>query len=503
MANAEFSTGDRAGVLMRSHGSLPRLADFRTTDSTRLISHDVLAGLVKLGEFAMLAALGIAIAVAYVPQQHYFASYLYPAASIGTAFVAVALMDIMGIYRTKTVTRSILHVPTAVTAWMIALGLLVAVIFFFKASSSISRVWLLSWFLAGSGGLIASRCLLSMLMRKWARQRRLNKRAVVYGAGAEGEVVLRALEGDLETDIRICGVFDDRNSPRSPGLTFGYPRLGNLNELLRFVRKTRVDLVILSLPLAAEKRLVGMLDTLSVLPVDIRLAGPTSQLHFNPRAYSYIGNVAMLDLADKPIKDWGSMAKSLFDRVVAFAALVALAPLMAVVAAAIRLDSKGPVLFKQKRYGFNNKLIEIYKFRSMYTDMADAQAAKLVTKDDPRVTPVGRFIRKTSIDELPQLFNVLTGQLSLVGPRPHALQAKAADKLYDQAVSNYFARHKVKPGITGWAQINGWRGETDTEEKLRRRVEHDLYYIDNWSLFFDIYILIKTPLALLKTDSAY
>ena len=155
------------------------------------------------------------------------------------------------------------------------------------------------------------------------------------------------------------------------------------------------------------------------------------------------------------------------------------------------------MLFRQKRYGFNNELIEVYKFRSMYVDQADATAAKLVTKGDPRVTRVGRFIRKTSLDELPQLFNVvLKGNLSLVGPRPHAVHAKAVDRLYDEAVDGYFARHRVKPGITGWAQINGWRGETDNDEKIQRRVEHDLYYIENWSVLFDLYILAMTPFAL-------
>jgi lipopolysaccharide/colanic/teichoic acid biosynthesis glycosyltransferase len=177
---------------------------------------------------------------------------------------------------------------------------------------------------------------------------------------------------------------------------------------------------------------------------------------------------------------------------------------MAVVAIAIRLDSRGPVLFKQKRYGFNNELIEVFKFRSMYVEATDATAAKLVTKGDPRVTRVGRFIRKTSLDELPQLFNVvLKGNLSLVGPRPHAVHAKAVDRLYDEAVDGYFARHRVKPGITGWAQINGWRGETDNDEKIQRRVEHDLYYIENWSVLFDLYILAMTPFSLLKTENAY
>jgi exopolysaccharide biosynthesis polyprenyl glycosylphosphotransferase len=229
-----------------------------------------------------------------------------------------------------------------------------------------------------------------------------------------------------------------------------------------------------------------------------------SRLRFRPRAYSYIGNVPMLDVFDRPLADWHVVQKWLFDRIVGGLLLIAAAPVMCVVALAIRLDSPGPVFFRQKRYGFNNELIEVYKFRSMYANMSDATATTLVTRDDPRVTPVGRFIRKTSLDELPQLINVaIKGNLSLIGPRPHATQAKAANHLYDEVVDGYFARHRVKPGITGWAQINGWRGETDTPEKIQRRVEHDLYYIENWSALFDLYILLKTPLALLKTESAY
>jgi lipopolysaccharide/colanic/teichoic acid biosynthesis glycosyltransferase len=176
---------------------------------------------------------------------------------------------------------------------------------------------------------------------------------------------------------------------------------------------------------------------------------------------------------------------------------------MALVALAIRIDSKGPILFRQRRFGFNNELIEVYKFRSMYAEQSDASARKLVTRDDPRVTPVGRFIRRTSLDELPQLLNVIKGEMSLVGPRPHATEAKADADLYQTVVDGYFARHRMKPGVTGWAQINGWRGETDTHEKILRRVEADLHYIDNWSLPFDLYIIAATPFALLSGKNAY
>ena len=262
-------------------------------------------------------------------------------------------------------------------------------------------------------------------------------------------------------------------------------------------------MLIVALPVSAETRVLQLIKKLWVLPVDIRLAAQASKLRFRPRTYSFAGTVPLLDVLDKPITDWDVVLKWLFDKSVASLALLGLAPVMALVALAIKLDSKGPVLFRQKRYGFNNELIEVFKFRSMFTDLADANASKLVTKDDPRVTRLGRILRKSSLDELPQLFNVLRGELSLVGPRPHALQAKAADRLYDDVVDGYFARHKVKPGITGWAQINGWRGETDTSEKIQKRVEHDLYYIDNWSVLLDLYILIKTPFALIGGENAY
>jgi len=247
-----------------------------------------------------------------------------------------------------------------------------------------------------------------------------------------------------------------------------------------------------------------MLRKLWVLPIDIRLAAHANRLRFRPRSYSYIGQTPMLDIFDKPIAEWDLLMKLAFDKIIGLAALIALSPVMALTALAIKLDSRGPVLFKQKRYGFNNEIIEIYKFRSMRADALDPTALRRVTRGDPRVTRVGRFIRKTSIDELPQMFNVVfKGDLSLVGPRPHAPRSKAADRQYDEVVEGYFARHRVKPGITGWAQINGWRGETDTQDKIQHRVEHDLYYIENWSILFDLRVLALTPLSLFKATNAY
>jgi lipopolysaccharide/colanic/teichoic acid biosynthesis glycosyltransferase len=214
----------------------------------------------------------------------------------------------------------------------------------------------------------------------------------------------------------------------------------------------------------------------------------------------------------------GNAVKRGLDIFIAISAIVLLLPLLLLVALSISLQTRGPVLFRHRRIGFNGRSFECLKFKTMADDGAqrlrdyfnehpEAESEWIETqklRDDPRVTAIGSLLRKTSLDELPQLFNVVFGgTLSLVGPRPHAFNAKAEDKLYDEAVDGYFARHRVKPGITGWAQINGWRGETDTQEKIQRRVEHDLYYIENWSVLFDLYILLKTPFALLKTENAY
>ena len=317
-------------------------------------------------------------------------------------------------------------------------------------------------------------------------------------------MLFHSLAAQRDSDVRVIGVFDDRGDARSPASCEGVQKLGTVDDLVEFARRTRVDLVIFSLPVSAEGRILQMLKKLWVLPVDIRLSAHTNKLRYRPRSYSYVGNVAVLDIFDKPIADWDVVTKWLFDKIVGTIALICALPIMAIVAIAIKLDSRGPVFFRQKRYGFNNELIEIWKFRSMYVDQTDAAAAKLVSKGDSRVTRVGRFIRKTSLDELPQLFNVVfTGNLSLVGPRPHALQAKAENRLYDEAVDGYFARHRVKPGLTGWAQIHGWRGETNSQEKIQRRVEHDLYYIENWSILLDLYILAQTPFALIRTENAY
>jgi Undecaprenyl-phosphate glucose phosphotransferase len=465
------------------------------------ISPIVLAGAVRIAEFALIVVVGMAIFAAYLPSNEY---WQYQSATLFIAVLSTLAFQTADIYQVQAFRGYEKQYMRLASAWSVVFMIVIGASFFAKAGDMFSRIWLGSFFVCGLTALVISRNLLFYLVRKWTREGRLTRRTVIVGGGEAGARVIEELRRQKDSGVEIIGYFDDRGDERTGAECAGERKLGTVDDLVEFGRRTRVDLVIFSLPIAAEGRILEMLKKLWVLPLDIRLAAHTNKLQFRPRSYSYIGKVPVIDVFDRPIADWDVVMKWLFDKIIGGILLICALPILAVVAIAIKLDSRGPVFFKQKRFGFNNDLVEIYKFRSMYVDAADEAANKLVTKNDARVTRVGRLIRKASIDELPQLFNVVfSGNLSLVGPRPHAVNAKAEAKLYAEAVDGYFARHRVKPGVTGWAQINGWRGETDTHEKIQCRVEHDLYYIENWSVLFDLYIVAHTPFALLKTENAY
>jgi Undecaprenyl-phosphate glucose phosphotransferase len=481
----------------------PEALAVAATPAPAPISPIVLAGFVRMAEFALIVLVGLAAFAVYLsPSELLF--WRYAGAIFAIALLSMFAFQTADIYQVQAFRGHEKQYMRLASAWSVVFLIVIGASFFTKAGEMFSRVWLGSFYVSGLVALMTSRKLLFLAVRKWTREGRLTRRTVIVGGGVAGAHVIEALQRQKDSCVKIIGLFDDRGDERSSTDCAGERKLGVVDDLVEFGRRTRVDLVIFSLPIAAEDRILQMLKKLWVLPVDIRLAAHTSKMQFRPRSYSYIGTVPVLDVFNRPIADWDVVMKWLFDKLIGGVMLVLALPVMALIAIAIKLESRGPVLFKQKRYGFNNDLIEVYKFRSMYAEAADVNASKLVTKDDPRVTRVGRFIRKASLDELPQLFNVaLKGNLSLVGPRPHAVNAKAEAKLYDEAVDGYFARHRVKPGITGWAQINGWRGETDTQEKIQRRVEHDLYYIENWSVLLDLYIVAHTPFALLKTENAY
>jgi Undecaprenyl-phosphate glucose phosphotransferase len=463
----------------------------------------LLLGLAHTVDVMLIASVGLALCWAYVGRGD-GTHPVYYLLAFGMALINAVAFHMLQSYSIPALRRPVGQLMRMSGAWTMAFAALIALVFFARLDDVISRVWLIAWYLLGFNALAIARFGFASAVERLAASGRFQKRVVVVGGGDLARDLIRDLSKADPAEVKLIGVFDDRNDQRSPSTQEGFAKLGNIDDLVEFARTTRVDLAVFSLPISAEQRILQMLRKLWVLPIDVRLAAHANRLRFRPRSYSYVGATPMLDVFDKPLGDRDVLVKMAFDRVVGLLALLALSPVLLLAALAVRLDSKGPILFKQKRYGFNNELVEVYKFRSMYVDKLDATASRLVTRDDSRITRVGRIIRKTSIDELPQLFNVVfKGDLALVGPRPHAVHAKAADRKYDEVVDGYFARHRVKPGITGWAQIHGWRGETDTPEKIQGRVDCDLYYIENWSLWLDLYILASTPLSLVKTKNAY
>jgi Undecaprenyl-phosphate glucose phosphotransferase len=461
----------------------------------------VLTGVVSAIEIALVLLIGL-LCYRGVNSSDDFARYgLYSLAISLLTLVTFKCADIHHLQAFRNPDKYYLRVTLA---WSIVLLIVIALSRFSNIEHGISAAWLISYYLTGLVILIVFRRTLCLLTCRWTQQGRFDRRTVLVGGGDRTKALLAQLTAEADSDLRIIGVFDDRGEDRSPLDYGGIPKLGKIDDLVEFSRQIRVDLALVVLPITAEERILQMLKTLWVLPLDIRLVAHGNKLQFRPRSYSYIGNVPVFDLFDKPIANWGVVAKWLFDKIIGGVVLICAAPMMAVIALAVKLESKGPIFFKQQRHGFNNNVFEIYKFRSMYVEHADPMAHNVVTRNDPRITRVGRFLRRTSLDELPQLLNVVfIGNMSLVGPRPHAVYGTAEGLLYGEAIDGYFARHRVKPGITGWAQIHGFRGGTDSNEKIRLRVEYDLYYIESWSIPFDFWILIRTPFALLHGENAY
>ncbi|MCL7715569.1 undecaprenyl-phosphate glucose phosphotransferase [Stenotrophomonas mori] len=426
-------------------------------------------------------------------------TYLLLALSAGV--LTLLVFAAFGLYGRKLFSNRLLLRATVV-AWSAGFGLVLLLHTLFHLIAYLPVKMAMLWYATTLLLLVVGRLLMLAFFQRRMRQGDFVGRSVIVGATENGGRLARHMQQNAEIACGLLGFIDDRSPERiAPNLR---PQLiGNFTMLERLIRNNEVDQVLMALPAAAEGRNRHYVELLRKMPVQVFLVPEMQAFNFALPRVANISDVPMLVVSEPPLKGWAPAYKRAEDIVLAGLALVLLAPLMLAVAVAIKLDSRGPVLFRQRRYGYNQQLIEVYKFRSMYHHQRDMDARTQTRADDPRVTRVGRLIRRTSIDELPQLFNVLGGSMSLVGPRPHATATKAADILFEEAVADYVARHKVKPGITGLAQVHGYRGETDTVEKLQKRVEYDLAYIENWSLGLDAFILLRTLPAVLSMKAAY
>lgn len=362
-----------------------------------------------------------------------------------------------------------------------------------------SRIWIV--FSAGIGFalLTANRVIAIRTVKRAVGKKYLSESIVIVGANEHAEKIIETLQKKSPLNIDILGIFEDRIERAGPA-ALTHKVVGSTDELITYVRNNRVDRVVVTLPWVATERINTILKKLRTVPVRIDLVPNSVIWQFSGINMDELGGVPILTVANGRVDSQIGWVKRASDIVLSSILLLLTSPLLLAIAIAVKLDSKGPVFFKQRRHGFNNQIFEVYKFRSMAVAASNGPRVEQAKKDDPRITRVGKFLRRSSLDELPQLVNVLSGSMSIVGPRPHAVQHNVE---YGSIISEYFARHNVRPGITGWAQVNGLRGETDTVEKMHRRVDADLYYIENWSLMLDIKIIFLTAFTVWFQENAY
>jgi Undecaprenyl-phosphate glucose phosphotransferase len=431
------------------------------------------------------------------PTEQYFRVALL--ASVVYALVA----ELSGCYEVQILFSARSSWTRVLAGWSATATVMLVLAFFLKTSEEFSRSWTIVWFVTAAVTL----CLVRTVGTTWLRRMRargvLNQRVVIFGSGSPGERLASYIRNNSNLMIDLLGFCDDRRTARDgqpiPGLAY----LGSLESLIESIKLGEVDQVIIALPAVSESRLREVVGRLAMLPVLTRLAPYAPEMAFTAHSFVFLGELPLVTLFERPISGLDQVIKRVEDLVLASLLLMVLAPLFIIIAIAIKLDSPGSIFFRQPREGFNHNVFRIWKFRTMRAAALEYDDIRQATQNDTRVTRVGRLLRMTSLDEVPQLINVLSGEMSLVGPRPHASSTRIGDVRFAEVAQNYAARHRVKPGMTGWAQVNGWRGETDTEEKLLKRIEYDLFYIENWSIGFDLYIMIRTFVAVVSARAAY
>lgn len=412
------------------------------------------------------------------PQYHY--------ALLAGALLTLVVFSQLAIYRSWRLAMPTMLLGRLLLGWGVVLGVLASLSFLSKTSTSFSRLWFIYWALIGTGGLICARMVMELLLR-WLHR---------HGIGTRRIAILGPLERVQDIDARI------RKGPWSGLELVSMPaslRTGDLGELPRWLDLNHVAEVWLAWPMREERRIRESMHHLRASCVDVRWIPDIFAFGMIHHGIAEVAGAPMLELSARPLSQTARWLKGTTDKVLAGLIVIVTGPLMLVLAIGVKLSSPGPVLFRQSRHGWDGQPFEVWKFRSMHVHDAP-YAAPQTPRGDPRVTRFGAFMRRTSLDELPQFFNVLQGRMSIVGPRPHAIAHNAQ---YQDLIPNYLQRHRVKPGITGWAQVNGLRGETDTLEKMRKRIDYDLYYIQHWSLWLDLSIIAQTAAIVFFNRDAY
>ncbi|CAE6854282.1 undecaprenyl-phosphate glucose phosphotransferase [Paraburkholderia domus] len=412
---------------------------------------------------------------------------------VDTAFIAfaaafaLALFPVFGVYQSWR-GRSVLRLTGQIClAWLVTQGCGLVLMFSLHRTDFISRLWFVYWTATTGAALIVCRSVTYAFLRR-VRNAGMNlRRVAVVGHGSHCQQVVGNIQASPASGFRVSAAFDVCPSANRPHVEA--PLFDDLSDFANFVRAEGLQEIWLALPLSEESMILRCMAEFRDDLVNIRFLPDVSSLAlFDSGIIDLIG-VPAINLVASPLSSHALLKKEIFDRAFAVAALFCLTPLMFAVAIAVKLSSPGPVLFAQRRKGADGQVFKIYKFRTMRLHASEPGVVKQASRNDTRITRVGSFLRRTSLDELPQFLNVLRGEMSVVGPRPHAIEH---DELYRTVVNGYIHRYRIKPGITGWAQVNGFRGETDRIEKMQKRVEHDLYYLRNWSFGLDMKIVLAT-----------
>ncbi|NND45180.1 MAG: undecaprenyl-phosphate glucose phosphotransferase [Xanthomonadales bacterium] len=394
-----------------------------------------------------------------------------------------------GAFRNEFKWAALRRVRRLLAGWAVVIMVMVVLSAMLKTTAVYSRIWFGYWVLFGAIGLVLFQALTFFWRRRIRRKGAMRRKLVLVGAGAAAARVEARLAADPQGDFEVVGRFGEAWSEHATG---------PLEQLADFVQDNEVHDVWIAAPLDNAQLMERSLEYLKNAVVDIHVIPDLEQYRLLNQGISEWEGLPFINLSGIPMTGDELALKNVMDRAGAAVLLLLLSPLLLLIALLVRLSGPGPVLFRQQRHGFGGEIIEVLKFRTMKPHEEPAGQVTQARATDARVTTVGRWLRRSSLDELPQLLNVLKGEMSLVGPRPHALEH---NQFYMDRIPRYMLRHKVRPGITGWAQVNGFRGITDTEEKMLLRIEHDLWYIQNWSLWLDVRILLRTPLAMVGRNA--
>lgn len=408
--------------------------------------------------------------------------------------------EFVGVYRRWMGVAFEKEVTTTVLAWLLTFLVLAAIGQFSLYSTEISGPYLVVWCLNSIVMSLTLRMLLRWA-RRWQTDKGINTRNfAVVGVTELGIELAKNIRQTPDLGLKLTGFYDDRPEDRTVSLPSSMDqKLGTVSDLIDLARKGEIDVIFITLPMRAENRIRTLIQEFSDSTVSVYIVPDLFVFQLLHSRWTDVKGIPIVSVFENPLYGVDGFLKRVVDIALSLVGLILLSLPLLMIAAAVKLTSRGPVLFKQIRYGLDGKPIEVWKFRSM-TVMENGDQIKQATENDSRLTPIGGLLRRTSLDELPQLFNVLTGSMSLVGPRPHAT---AHNEYYRKQINGYMLRHKVKPGITGLAQVNGFRGETETIEKMEQRIRYDHQYIREWNMALDFQIMLKTFGAVLSKQNAY